>query len=75
VEFRGPAQVPQATGAFLDRLEAEPVAVEAPRPVEVLAGILVTARAAASGVVMTVGSMDRVLSVWTGRELETHRGS
>jgi hypothetical protein len=32
------------------------------------------ARAAPSGVVMTVGSLDWVLPVWTGRELETHRG-
>jgi len=40
VELRGPADVPQPTFALLDRLEAESVAIEAPRAVEVLRGEL-----------------------------------
>ena len=56
MELGGSAQIPQATFALLDGFEAQAVAVEAPRAVEVLRRKLVTARAAPSGLVMTVSS-------------------
>ena len=40
MELRGRADVPEATFAFLDRLQAESVAVKAPRAVKVLCGEL-----------------------------------
>lgn len=40
VELGGPADVAQPTFTFFDRLEAESVAIEAPRAVEVLGGEL-----------------------------------
>jgi hypothetical protein len=74
VELRGPANVPQPTFALLDRLEAESVAIEAPRAVEVLRGELGHGARRAEWTCHDGGLFRLGLWLWTRRETETHRG-